>query len=120
MEMLFEEKNNNGSKEGFEEDGDSASANALDVHFKQLDLPNKRGGGPDLLQNVSLILSNGRRYGLMGRNGCGKTTLMTFIANREIPDAVPRNMNMLLVRQEIIGDATNAVETVLKSDVKRE
>lgn len=121
MEMLFEEKNNNGSKDGFEEDGDSASANALDVHFKQLDLPNKRGGGPDLLQNVSLILSNGRRYGLMGRNGCGKTTLMTFIANRELKSGgVPKKMSMMLVRQEIIGNELSSVETVLKSNVQRE
>lgn len=99
---------------------DSANDNRADVHLKSFDLPNLRGGGPDLLQNANLILAKGRRYGLMGRNGCGKTTLMTFLANRQISGAVPKNMTMLLVRQEIIGNDLNAVETVLKSDVKRE
>ena len=33
---------------------------------------------------------------------------------------IPPNMNMLLVRQEIIGDNTTAVETVFKSDIKQE
>ena len=44
---------------------------------------------------------------------------MTFIAHRTIPGAVPANMNMLLVRQEIVGNELSAVETVLQSDVKR-
>jgi len=99
---------------------DSANDNRADVHLRSFDLPNLRGGGPDLLQNANLIIAKGRRYGLMGRNGCGKTTLMTLLANRQIPGAVPKNMTMLLVRQEIIGNDINAVETVLKSDVKRE
>jgi ABC-type glutathione transport system ATPase component len=92
----------------------------MDCHLSHFDLPNLRGGGPDLLTNANLTLGRGRRYGLMGRNGCGKTTLLTFLATRQIPKAIPKNMNMLLVRQEIIGDDHSAVETVLKSDVKRE
>ena len=56
----------------------------------------------------------------MGRNGCGKTTLLTFIAQRRVEGAVPKKMTMLLVRQEIIGNDLSAVETVLKSDAKRE
>lgn len=91
-----------------------------DVHFRNFDLPNLRGGGPNLLTNASLSLARGRRYGLMGRNGCGKTTFLTFMSQRHIATAVPKNMNMLLVRQEIIGNDWSAVETVLKSDVKRE
>jgi len=94
--------------------------NMLVVHLMSFDLLNLRGGGPDLLTNATVTFARGRRYGLMGRNGCGKTTLMTYLARRQIPNAVPKNMNMLLVRQEIIGDDCSAVETVLKSDVKRE
>jgi ATPase subunit of ABC transporter with duplicated ATPase domains len=56
----------------------------------------------------------------MGRNGCGKTTFMTFLAQRQIENAVPKKMSMLLVRQEIIGCDLSAVDTVIKSDVKRE
>jgi ABC-type dipeptide/oligopeptide/nickel transport system ATPase subunit len=94
--------------------------NASDVHFRKLDLPNLRGGGANLLTDASITLARGKRYGLMGRNGCGKTTFMSFVASRQIPGAVPKNMNMLLVRQEIMGNSISAVETVLKSDVKRE
>ena len=94
--------------------------NSADVHLKNFELPNLRGGGPNLLDNASLTFAKGRRYGLMGRNGCGKTTLLTFLASRQIPGAVPKNMSMLLVRQEIMGNEWTAVETVLKSDVKRE
>ena len=59
----------------------------------------------------------------MGRNGCGKTTLLTALAARQLNGdggGVPKNMAMLLVRQEIMGNELSAVETVLKSDVKRE
>jgi ABC-type dipeptide/oligopeptide/nickel transport system ATPase component len=45
---------------------------------------------------------------------------MSFVASRQVAGAVPKNMNMLLVRQEIMGNAQSAVDTVLKSDVKRE
>ena len=45
---------------------------------------------------------------------------MTYLAQRQIEGAVPKKMTMLLVRQEIVGSDMSAVETVLKSDVKRE
>merc|ERR1719199_317873 len=49
---------------------------------------------------------------------------MTYIAGRQVNKdgggGVPANMSMLLVRQEIVGNERSAVETVLKSDVKRE
>jgi ATP-binding cassette subfamily F protein 3 len=98
----------------------AAIPNTSDVHCIDFDLPNLRGGGPNLLQNANLSLARGRRYGLMGRNGCGKTTFLTYLAQRQIDGAVPKHMNMLLVRQEIMGNSWTAVETVLKSDVKRE
>ena len=67
--------------DGDNSDGDNpedmlnaAKDNSADVHLKNFDLPNLRGGGPDLLQNASLTLAKGRRYGLMGRNGCGKVS----------------------------------------------
>lgn len=104
----------------------NAADNAADVHLQNFNLANRKGGGKDLLEDASLILARGRRYGLMGRNGCGKTTLLTALASRELNDAsasgggVPKSMTMLLVRQEIMGNDLSAVEMVLKSDVKRE
>ena len=103
----------------------SEEAQMRDVRLLNFDLPNLRGGGPNLLSGASLILARGRRYGLMGRNGCGKTTFLTALSQRKIEcddqdGGVPTSVRMLLVRQEIIGNEWSALETVLKSDVKRE
>lgn len=54
--------------------------NMQDVHLKDFDLPNLRGGGPNLLQGANLTLARGRRFGLMGRNGCGKV-LFFYLRN---------------------------------------
>ena len=124
MKMLEDDEGGDGKDGGDTELDDLANDNARDVHLRDFDLPNLRGGGPDLLSGANLTLAHGRRYGLMGRNGCGKTTMMTYIAGRQVNKdgggGVPKNMSMLLVRQEIVGNDWSAVETVLKSDVKRE
>mmetsp|Transcript_44859 Transcript_44859/g.53930 ORF Transcript_44859/g.53930 Transcript_44859/m.53930 type:complete len:617 (+) Transcript_44859:425-2275(+) len=99
--------------------------NASNVLLTNFDLPNKRGGGADLLSNASLTLSAGRRYGLMGRNGCGKTTFMELMSQRGVRGTdgkcgIPKNKSMLLVRQEIVGSAVKtAVDTVIESDARR-
>ncbi len=43
--------------------------------------------GPELLSGVSCRIEPGERIGLLGRNGCGKTTLMRLISGEEIPDS---------------------------------
>ena len=109
-----------------EEDGDDdlavskdAEDHQQDIHIRNFNLPNKRGSGGDLLQGANLTLSRGRRYGLLGRNGCGKSTLLELIAKREVK-GVPKSMSILLVRQETVASDSGAVDTVLKSDLKRE
>ena len=61
-----------GSIDGTKDGTMSEEAQLRDVRLLSFDLPNLRGGGPNLLSGASLILARGRRYGLMGRNGCGK------------------------------------------------
>lgn len=39
-----------------------------------------------IFQNVSFVVSPGERVGLLGPNGCGKTTLLRIIADEDKPD----------------------------------
>ena len=40
--------------------------------------------GTELIQDCSIELTIGRRYGLIGQNGCGKSNFLQAIANREV------------------------------------
>lgn len=71
-----------------------------------------------LLQGAELSLASGRRYGLIGRNGLGKTTLLKMLASRSL--RVPAHISILHVEQEVAGDETVALQSVLESDTLRE
>lgn len=71
-----------------------------------------------LLQGADLSLSFGRRYGLIGRNGLGKTTLLKMLSSRSL--RVPGHISILHVEQEVEGDDTMALDSVLQSDTVRE
>ncbi|CAL1571233.1 unnamed protein product [Knipowitschia caucasica] len=71
-----------------------------------------------LLQAADLSLSFGRRYGLIGRNGLGKTTLLKMLSSRSL--RVPPHISILHVEQEVEGDHTRALDSVLQSDTARE
>lgn len=70
-----------------------------------------------LLQGADLVLAFGRRYGLVGRNGLGKTTLLRMISSKHL--AIPSHISVLHVEQEVVGDETPAIESVLESDTVR-
>ncbi|XP_030921413.1 ATP-binding cassette sub-family F member 1, partial [Geospiza fortis] len=53
--------------------------------------------GKDLYVNADLFIVAGRRYGLVGPNGKGKTTLLKHIANRAL--SIPPNIDVLLCEQ---------------------
>ncbi len=46
----------------------------------------KRYGDVTVLENVSFVINPGERLGLIGPNGCGKTTLLRLITGQEQPD----------------------------------
>ena len=74
--------------------------------------------GKELLVNAELKISFGRRYGLIGPNGHGKTTLLRHIADKKALH-LPQDLDVLLCEQEVVADETPAVQVVLKSDTKR-
>ena len=71
-----------------------------------------------LLSGADLSLTFGRRYGLVGRNGTGKTTLLRSIASREL--RLPSHLTVLHVEQEVEGCETSALQSVLECDSERE
>ena len=77
-----------------------------------------------MLVDSDLTLAWGRRYGLVGMNGCGKTTLMTALASRLHPfdarDVIPPGIgeDILLVQQEVPADDRSALDTVVSSDTQ--
>uniref|UniRef100_A0A7S3KXI9 ABC transporter domain-containing protein n=1 Tax=Amphora coffeiformis TaxID=265554 RepID=A0A7S3KXI9_9STRA len=76
-------------------------------------LPN----GADLLQNTTMDISANHRYGLIGRNGVGKSTLLNRLACRMIP-GMP-DMRILVVQQQVEGSDKTPVEVLLEADVDR-
>ncbi|VDM80606.1 unnamed protein product [Strongylus vulgaris] len=71
-----------------------------------------------LLSSADLTLAYGRRYGLVGRNGIGKTTLISMISSGHLK--IPSGISMLSVEQEVVGDDTRVVDAVLASDSRRQ
>ncbi|KAM7186026.1 protein GCN20 [Naviculisporaceae sp. PSN 640] len=74
-------------------------------------------GGLRILTDTTLTLSYGHRYGLVGNNGVGKSTLLRALSRREV--AIPTHISILHVEQEITGDDTPALQAVLDADVWR-
>lgn len=118
----------------------SSKGKSKDVHLVNIDVT---FGSLRILSNASLTLAHGRRYGVIGRNGIGKSTLLRHMALREVPipqhisvlcvydHSLPSSSNSLAdcvcsgfllrryVEQEIVGDDTTALESVLQADVWR-
>jgi len=75
-------------------------------------------GGQVLLDAADLRLAYGRRYGLVGRNGIGKTTLLKHMATFDI-EGFPKHHRVLHVKQEVTSTSQSVIQVVLDSDVER-
>ncbi|KAI0462581.1 ATP-binding cassette, regulator of translational elongation [Komagataella kurtzmanii] len=93
----------------------SAAGKSKDIKLDTFDL--YVGDGKRILSDASLTLAYGRRYGLIGQNGIGKSTLLRALSRRELD--IPKHVTILHVEQEIIGDDTPALQSVLDADVWR-
>lgn len=80
-----------------------------------------RGGNP-LLENSNLQIFANQRVGLVGKNGCGKSTLFQLIRGIIKPDSGEVNLQpgktIAFVEQEIINSNQSAIEFVLDGDVE--
>ncbi|KAK3105053.1 hypothetical protein FSP39_016220 [Pinctada imbricata] len=74
-------------------------------------------GERQLITGASVHLVAGRRYGFVGRNGLGKTTLLKMISKGSL--MIPSHISILHVEQEVAGDNTLAVDSVLECDLVR-
>jgi len=75
-------------------------------------------GGKSLLENATIKLVKGKKYGLVGRNGIGKTMMINAISRSEI-DKFPTDIHMLQVEQEVVGDEFSVLQHILGCDVER-
>ncbi|XP_044486559.1 ABC transporter F family member 4-like [Mangifera indica] len=90
---------------------EDADANVKDITVDNFSVSAR---GKELLKNTSVKISHGKRYGLVGPNGMGKSTLLKLLAWRKIP--VPKNIDVLLVEQEVVGDDRSALQAVVSAN----
>ncbi|KAF2094568.1 putative translation initiation regulator [Rhizodiscina lignyota] len=94
--------------------GSDAASKSKDIKVDGIDVSIS---GKRILLDTNLTLAYGRRYGLVGQNGIGKSTLLRALSRREV--AIPTHISILHVEQEITGDDTAALQAVLDADVWR-
>ncbi|XP_033914583.2 ATP-binding cassette sub-family F member 2-like [Acipenser ruthenus] len=88
--------------------------NSTDVHIINLSLTFH---GQELLTDTSLELNSGRRYGLIGLNGTGKSMLLSAIGHREVP--IPDHIDIYHLTREMSPSEKTALECVMEVDQER-
>ncbi len=82
-----------------------------------------RIAGRTLLDGASLHVPVGHRFGLIGRNGTGKSTLLKLITGELHPDGgvmeLRKGARLGVLPQEAPGGPESLLETVLAADVER-
>jgi ATP-binding cassette subfamily F protein uup len=85
------------------------SANELTLNY----------GNQHLLQGVTLAVNEGEKVGLVGRNGCGKTSLLKILAGVERPDtgdlSIQRGLRVGYLPQEFELDGSTTVLANIQS-----
>jgi ATP-binding cassette, subfamily F, member 3 len=76
--------------------GKDAQTKSKDIKVDSIDVSIS---GKRILTDTSLTLAYARRYGLVGQNGIGKSTLLRALSRREV--AIPTHISILHVEQEV-------------------
>eukprot|EP00897_Mesotaenium_endlicherianum_P010884 jgi/Mesen1/9824/ME000007S09886 len=85
-----------------------------DIHIESFSLTFH---GANLVEDTTLELNYGRRYGLLGLNGCGKSTMLKALGAREVP--IPEHMDIYHLSHEIEATDFSALEAVKNVDKER-
>lgn len=70
-----------------------------------------------MLQDAMLELNCGRRYGLLGLNGSGKSTILAVLGNREVP--IPEHIDIFHLTREMPASDKSALQCVMEVDEER-
>ncbi len=89
-----------------------ASGASSDVSIRQLTLANADG---ELLSGAALNLQDGHKYGLVGRNGTGKTTLLRRIAEGSVP-GFPAHLRCVMIELRDYPAEVTPLGAVLMAD----
>ena len=71
--------------------------------------------GKTLFENADLRIAHGFRYGLVGPNGQGKSTLLLHMAHKKL--AIPAHIDVVMVEQEVAAGDQTPLDIVLSADV---
>ncbi|KAK9809880.1 hypothetical protein WJX72_000914 [[Myrmecia] bisecta] len=85
-----------------------------DIHFESFTM---LFHGAELIVDSSLELNFGRRYGLLGPNGCGKSSLLKALGNREVP--IPDHIDIYFLDREIAATDLTALQAVMSVDEEK-
>lgn len=66
-----------------------------------------------LVEDTLIELTVGRRYGLIGANGCGKSTFLKVLAERQVP--IPDYIDIHLLAEEAQPSEDSALDYVINS-----
>lgn len=66
-----------------------------------------------LVEDTLIELTVGRRYGLIGSNGCGKSTFLKVLAERQVP--IPEYIDIHLLAEEAQPSEESALDYVINS-----
>ena len=75
-----------------------------------------------LLKDASLKIVYGKNYGLIGRNGIGKSVLLRAISNKTQPfhgKVIDPEISIFHLNQEIIDSDLTPLEILLETDTER-
>jgi len=84
----------------------------ININSFSISINNKK-----LFEDTSLNISYARRYGLIGANGKGKSTLLNHISNKLLP--VDTDLDILIVEQEAPPSDKKVIDFVLDANKKR-